>query len=160
MDIEPSAFGPIRAVAAEHVVAHWLASQGDSPVLKGGRTRGHDIVNGDQLIDAKLLVAASNTDQKKYPGCTHKLRRDLWRAFDPARTTHLMFVEFPPDWIGMSSTSFTETVIRIRHEGIGLFLFSVAEFNKVLASGRAEAEEKRWAYIILDREWLEEHRVY
>ncbi|MFF1570303.1 hypothetical protein ACFVY1_44290 [Streptomyces sp. NPDC058293] len=35
-----------------------------------------------------------------------------------------------------------------------------AEFNEVLVSGRAEAEEERWAYIILDREWLEEHRVY
>jgi hypothetical protein len=131
-----------------------------SPVLKRGRTRGHDIVNGDQLIDAKLLVAASNTEQKKYPGCTHKLCRDLWRAFDPARTTHLMFVEFPADCTGTSRASFTETVIRIRHEGIGLFLFSVAEFNKVLASGRAEAEEAQWAYIILDREWLEEHQVY
>jgi len=92
ISIEPSAFGPVKAVAAEHVVAHWPSEQGGSPTLHGGRRKGHDIVDGGQLIDAKLLVPAS-AGEKKREGCTHKLRRDLWRPFDPARTTHVMLVE-------------------------------------------------------------------
>ncbi|MFD4715350.1 hypothetical protein ACFWN5_37600 [Streptomyces sp. NPDC058430] len=79
--IDQSVFRPVRAVAAEHVLAHWPASQGSSLVVKGGRTQGHDIVKRDQLVDAKLLVAASNTEQKKYPGCTHT----PCGAFDPTR---------------------------------------------------------------------------
>lgn len=83
--IEPSAFGPVRAVAAEHVVAYWLSEEGRNPVLHGGRRRGHDIADGGQLIDAKLLVPTSASEKSDFHGCTHKLRRDLWRPFDPAR---------------------------------------------------------------------------
>jgi hypothetical protein len=68
---EPSAFGPVEAVAAEHVVAHWLSEQGGSPALHGGRRKGHDIVDGKQLIDAKLPGPAS-ASEKKREGCTHK----------------------------------------------------------------------------------------
>ncbi|MFZ3562875.1 hypothetical protein ACOKM5_43870 [Streptomyces sp. BH097] len=158
--IDQKVFGPVRAVAAEHVVARWLASQGGDPVLKGGRTKGHDIVDGDRLVDAKLLVALGPSQQKKYPGCTHQLYRARWRAFDPAYTTHLMLVEFPADWTGTSSGSFTETVIRIQHSGIRLYFCDVAEFNDMLAEGRTEAEENGWVFIILDQAWLDEHRVY
>jgi hypothetical protein len=158
--IEPSAFGPVRAVAAEHVVAYWLSEEGRNPVLHGGRRRGHDIADGDQLIDAKLLVPASASEKSDYPGCTHKLRRDLWRPFDPARTTHLMLVEFPPDWTGQSRTSFAETTITIRHENVRLYLIEVPEFNEILAEQREQAEDEKWAFIILDDDWLTDHQVH
>lgn len=158
--IEQSAFGPVRAVAAEHVVAHWLDVQGGSPTLHGGRRRGHDIVDGDQLVDAKLLVSASASEMTHYPGCTHKLRRHQWKAFDPALTTHIMLVEFPSDWSAESLTSFAETTITIRHEDVRLYLVEVAEFNEILAEGRDEAEAKNWAFIILDDDWLKQHRVH
>jgi hypothetical protein len=99
ISIEPSAFGPVKAVAAEHVVAHWLSEQGGSPTLYGGRRKGHDVTDGEQLIDAKLLVPASASEAKR-EGCTRKLRHDLWKAFDPDRTTQVMLVEFPSDWTG------------------------------------------------------------
>lgn len=38
INIEPSAFGPAKAVAAEHVVAHWLSEQGGSPTRTRPRT--------------------------------------------------------------------------------------------------------------------------
>ena len=158
--MEPSAFGPVRAVAAEHVVAHWLHEQGGNPTLHGGRRRGHDIVDGDQLVDAKLLVPASKSEKTRYPGCTHKLRRDRWRPFDPNRTTHIMLVEFPSDWTGQSSTSFVETTITIRHEDVRLYLIEVAEFNAILDEGREEAQNEKWAFIILDGDWLKQHRVH
>ncbi|MDX3247557.1 hypothetical protein [Streptomyces sp. ME18-1-4] len=158
--IAQSAFGPVRAVAAEHVVAHWLDLQGGNPTLHGGRRKGHDIVDGDHLIDAKLLVSASASEQTRYPGCTHKLRRDRWKAFDPTRTTHIMLVEFPSDWSAESRTSFTETTITIRHEDVRLYLIEVAEFNEILAEGREEAEVENWAFIILDADWLKQHRVH
>ncbi|WP_415958864.1 hypothetical protein [Streptomyces sp. 021-4] len=158
--IEPSAFGPVRAVAAEHVVAHWLNEQGGNPTLHGGRRRGHDIVDGDQLVDAKLLVPASKSEKTRYPGCTYKLRRDRWRPFDPTHITHIMLVEFPWDWTGQSSTSFVETTITIRHEDVRLYLIEVAEFNATLDEGREEAENEKWAFIILDDDWLKQHRVH
>lgn len=159
INIEPSAFGPVKAVAAEHVVAHWFDEQGGSPTLHGGRRRGHDIVSGDQLVDAKLLVPTSASEQRRYPGCTHKLRRDGWKSFDPASTTHVMLVEFPPDWTAQSTTSFTETAITIHHENVHLYLIEVPEFNEILAEGREEAEIESWAFIILGDDWLKEHQV-
>lgn len=158
--IEPSAFGPVRAVAAEHVVAHWLSEKGGSPVLHGGRRKGHDIADGDQLIDAKLLVPTSASEKNQYPGCTHKLRRDLWRPFDPDRTTHVMLVEFPHDWTGQSITSFERTTITIRHESVRLYLIEVPEFNEILAEQREQAEDEKWAFIILDDDWLTGHQVH
>jgi len=77
--IEPSAFGPVRAVTAEHVVARWLSEEGGTPVLQGGRRKGHDITDGGQLIDAKLLVPPPPARRGSTPTATHKLRRDLWR---------------------------------------------------------------------------------
>lgn len=159
INIEPSAFGPAKAVAAEHVVAHWLSEQGGSPTLYGGRHKGHDVANGKQLIDAKLLVPASASEAKR-EGCTRKLRRDLWKAFDPDLTTHVMLVDFPPDWTGQSSTSFSQTTITIRHDDVRLYLVDVDEINDMLASRRAEAEAAGWAFIFLDDDWLEEHRVH
>jgi len=159
ISIEPSAFGPVKAVAAEHVVAHWPSEQGGSPALHGGRRKGHDIVDGGQLIDAKLLVPAS-AGEKKREGCTHKLRRDLWRPFDPARTTHVMLVEFPPDWTAASSPAFTKTTITIRHENIRLYLVKVDELNELLASRREQAENEKWAFIFLEDDWLDDHRVH
>ena len=158
--IEPSAFGPVRAVAAEHVTAHWLSEEGGTPVLHGGRRKGHDIADGGQLIDAKLLAPASASEKREYPGCTHKLRRDLWRPFDPARTTQVVLVEFPPDWTAGSSTSFAETTITIRHENVRLYLIEVPEFNEILAEQREQAEDEKWAFIILDDYWLTEHQVH
>lgn len=158
--IEPSAFGPVKAVAAEHVVAHWLSEEGGSPTLYGGRRQGHDIVNGDQLVDAKLLVPTSASEKRRFPGCTHKLRRDGWKPFDPDRTTHVMLVEFPADWTGQSKTGFAETTIIIRHENVHLYLIEVSELNEMLAEGREEAEDEGWAFIILDGDWLKEHQVY
>lgn len=160
INIEPSAFGPAKAVAAEHVVAHWLSEQGGSPTLHGGRRRGHDIVNGDQLVDAKVLVPTSASEKKHFRECTHKLRRDGWKLFDPAKTTHVMLVEFPADWTGESRTSFAETTITIRHENVHLYLIEVTEFNEILAEGREEAENENWAFIILGNDWLKEHQVY
>lgn len=158
--IEPSAFGPVRAVAAELVVAHWLSEQGGSPTLHGGRRKGHDIVNGDQLIDAKLLVPTSASEKRRFPGCTHKLRRDRWKPFDPAKTTHVMLVEFPADWTAQSKTGFTETTITIQHENVHLYLIGVPELNEILADGREEAENNNWAFIILGEDLLKEHQVY
>lgn len=159
INIEPSAFGPVKAVAAEHVVAHWLSEKGGSPTLYGGRRKGHDVTNGKQLIDAKLLVPASASEAKR-EGCTRKLRRDLWKAFDPTLTTDLMLVDFPPDWTGQSSTSFKKTTITIQHEKVRLYLVEVDEINDMLASRRAEAEAARWAFIFLEDDWLEQHRVH
>jgi hypothetical protein len=159
INVEPSAFGPVKAVAAEHVVAHWLSEQGGSPTLYGGRRKGHDVTDGEQLIDAKLLVPASASETKR-EGCTRKLRRDLWKAFDPDRTTHVMLVGFPPDWTGQSSTSFKKTTITIQHEDVRLYLVEVDEINDILASRRAEAEAARWAFIFLEDDWLEQHRVH
>jgi hypothetical protein len=142
VNIEPSAFGPVKAVAAEHVVAHWLSEEGGNPTLHGGRHKGHDIVSGDQFIDAKLLVPMSASEKNREPGCTHKLRRDLWTAFDPANTTHIMFVQFPPDWTGQSTTTFAETTITIQHENVHLYLADVTDLNELLADGREQAEEE------------------
>lgn len=155
ISVEPSALGPVRAVAAEHVVAHWLSEQGGSPVLHGGRRKGHDIVDGKKLIDAKILVPTSRSEQKRDPGCTYKLRRDLWRAFDPAKTTHIILVAFPPDWIGESTTSLGKTTITIQHENVRLYSVLVEDINKLLADGREQAEEEEWAFIHLLDEWLE-----
>lgn len=160
INIELSAFGPVRAVVAELVVAHWLSEQGGSPTVHGGRRKGHDIVNGDHLVDAKLLVPTSASERRKFPGCTHKLRRDGWKLFDPAKTTHVMLVEFPPDWTGQSNTGFAETTITIRHENVHLYLFDVPELNEILAEGRQEAEDKNWAFIILGDDLLKEHQVH
>jgi hypothetical protein len=160
INIEPSAFGPVRAVAAELVVAHWLSEQGGNPTLHGGRRKGHDIVSGDQLIDAKLLVATSASEKRRFPGCTHKLRRDRWKPFDPAKTTHVMLVEFPADWTAQSKTGFTETTITIQHENVHLCLIDVPELNEILAEDREEAEDNNWAFIILGEDLLKEHQVY
>jgi len=122
--------------------------------------KGHDIADGGQLIDAKLLAPASASEKREYPGCTHKLRRDLWRPFDPARTTQVVLVEFPPDWTAGSSTSFAETTITIRHENVRLYLIEVPEFNEILAEQREQAEDEKWAFIILDDYWLTEHQVH
>ncbi|KJY30294.1 hypothetical protein [Streptomyces sp. NRRL S-495] len=157
--IEQSAFGPVKAVAAEHVVAHWLSRRGGEPTLYGGRRKGHDIVDGGWLVDAKLLVAASAGELSRVPGCTHKLRRDLWKPFDQDHTTHIVLVEFPLDWTAESTTSFARTTITIRHEDLHLYLVEVAEFNEVLRDGREEAEAAKWAFIHLDDVWLNEHRV-
>ena len=159
INIEPSAFGPVKAVAAEHVVAHWLSEQGGSPTVYGGRRKGHDVMDGEQLIDAKLLVPASASETKR-EGCTRKLRRDLWKAFDPALTTHVMLVDFPPDWTGQSSTSYSQTTITIQHEDVRLYLVEVDEINDLLASRRAEAEAARWAFIFLEDDWLKQHLVH
>ncbi|OEV27094.1 hypothetical protein AN219_23775 [Streptomyces nanshensis] len=134
--------------------------QGGNPTLHGGRRKGHDIVDGNQLVDAKLLVPASASEKTRYPGCTHKLRRDRWKPFNPTLTTHIMLVEFPSDWTGQSSTSFTETKITIRHKDVRLFLIEVAEFNEILAEGREEAEAANWAFIILADDWLKQQRVH
>jgi hypothetical protein len=160
VSIERSAFGPVKAVAAELVVAHWLSEEGGSPVLHGGRHKGHDIVNGDQLVDAKLLVPMSASEKGQEPGCTRKLRRDLWAAFDPAVTTHVMLVEFPPDWSGYSTTSHTETTVTIRHENVRLYLADVADLNELLADGRDQAEDEEWAFIYLADTWLRHRQVH
>jgi hypothetical protein len=156
---EASAFGPVKAVAAEHVVAYWLSERGGSPTLYGGRRKGHDVADGGQLIDAKLLVPASASEAKR-EGCTRKLRRDLWKAFDPALTTQVMLVDFPPDWTGQSSTSFKTTTITIQHEDVRLYLVEVEEINDLLASRRTEAEAAGWAFIFLEDDWLEQHLVH
>jgi hypothetical protein len=52
-------------------------------------------VDGERLIDAKLLVPASAIEKNR-ERCARKLRRDRWKPFDTARTTHIMLVEFPP----------------------------------------------------------------
>ena len=91
---------------------------------------------------------------------THKLRRDLWRPFDPARTTQVVLVEFPPDWSAESSTSFDQTTITIRHENVRLYLIEVPEFNEILAEQREQAEDEKWAFIILDDYWLTKHQKH
>lgn len=159
INVDPSAFGPVKAVAAEHVVAHWRSEQGGSPTLYGGRRKGHDVTDGEQLIDAKLLVPASASEAKR-EGCTRKLRRDLWKAFDPVLTTHVMLVDFPAEWTGQSDTSFSQTTITIQHDDVRLYLVEVDEINEILASRRAEAEAARWAFIFLDDDWLEERLVH
>ncbi|MET9887136.1 hypothetical protein ABZZ20_29180 [Streptomyces sp. NPDC006430] len=96
----------------------------------------------------------------RHPGCNYKLHRHLCKAFDPARTTHLMLVVFPLGWTGQRTTSFAETTITIRHEDVRLYLVEVDEFNEIFPEGRAEAETKKWAFVILDDEWLKQHRVH
>ncbi|MFJ7327413.1 hypothetical protein ACIQVN_14430 [Streptomyces cyaneofuscatus] len=41
-----------------------------------------------------------------------------------------------------------------------LHLIEVAEFNATLDGGREEAENEKWAFIILDDDWLKQHRVH
>ncbi|WP_281247750.1 hypothetical protein [Streptomyces colonosanans] len=36
----------------------------------------------------------------------------------------------------------------------------VEEFNEILADGREEAEAENWAFILLDDDWLKQHRVH
>jgi hypothetical protein len=71
-----------------------------------------------------------------------------------------VLVEFPPDWTAESSTSFDQTTITIAHENVRLYLIEVPEFNEILAEQREQAEDEKWAFIILDDYWLTKHQKY
>ena len=93
MEIKDSAFVFVRALFAEYAVAAWREAQGGNPVLRGGRTRGYDVVDTDMLIDAKVLVALETPQD----GCDWQLRRVYHELFDPTKTTHIALVILPRD---------------------------------------------------------------
>ena len=157
MDINSAAFGPVRAFLAEYVVAAWRDTQGGSPVLLGGRRRGHDISDAGQLIDAKVLVPLSASELRNWPGCAWKVARDRHVLFNPITTTHVALVALPDD-MAFTVTSDNGTVtINAKTEGAQIFLIDVNEFNDQLDPDNPDAEG--WRYLILETDWLNRHRV-
>jgi hypothetical protein len=157
MDIDSSAFGPVRAFLAEYVVAAWRETQGGSPLLLGGRRRGHDVSDADLLIDAKVLVPLSASERRTWPGCEWKVARDRHVLFNPITTTHIALVALPDD-MGLTVTSDDGAVtINATTKGAQIFVVEVDEFNDQLDPDNPDAEG--WRYLILETEWLERHRV-
>lgn len=157
MDIENSAFGPVRAFLAEYIVATWRDTQGGSPIFLGGRRRGHDIRDTDLLIDAKVLVPLSASERRTWPGCEWKVARDRHVLFNPVTTTHIALVALPDD-MGFTVTSDNGTVtINATTNGAQIFTVPVDEINEQLDPDNPEAEG--WRYLILESQWLNQHRV-
>lgn len=157
MDIDNSAFGPVRAFLAEYIVAAWRDTQGGDPVLLGGRRRGHDISDAGQLIDAKVLVPLSAAERRTWPGCEWKVARDRHVLFNPVTTTQVALVALPDD-MGFTVTSDNGTVtINATTNGAQIFTVPVDAINEQLDPDNPDAEG--WRYLILETQWLDQHRV-
>lgn len=97
MKIEASAFSSVRSFVAEYAVARWPEEQGGSPILFGGRRRGHDVRDGVMLIDAKILVRTLSSELQHWPGHDWKVFRKGHALFNPDKTAHIALVLFPDD---------------------------------------------------------------
>ncbi|MFD5123639.1 hypothetical protein [Streptomyces sp. NPDC058385] len=157
MDIENSAFGPIRAFMGEYVVAAWRETQGGRPVLFGGRKAGHDIIDQDMLIDAKVLVTTTASERRTWPGHNWKVARDRHAHFNPEKTTHVALVALPEDMAFELVDDGGRVSISTNYKEAAIYLIAVEEFNDLLDPEAGAAE--RWRYLILETTWLHQHRV-
>ncbi|MFJ7098846.1 hypothetical protein ACIQWL_53655 [Streptomyces mirabilis] len=157
MEIEATAFGPIRSFLGEYVVAAWREARGGSPILFGGRRAGHDIRDDDMLIDAKILVPTSPSERRTWPGHEWKVARDRHAHFNPDKTTHIALVVLPDDMAFELTDNDGRVSVSASCKNSEIFLISVASFNDLL-DPEAGAEE-RWRYLILETSWLKQHQV-
>jgi hypothetical protein len=65
--IETSPFGPVRAVTAEHAVAHWLSEKGGEPHALRRRTQEPRHPRQQLVRRAQLLVPASAERTPSHP---------------------------------------------------------------------------------------------
>ncbi|MEV0408346.1 hypothetical protein [Actinoallomurus sp. NPDC050550] len=157
MQIEDSAFSPIRSFLGEYVVAAWREAQGGSPVLFGGRRAGHDISDRDMLIDAKILVPTTPSELRTWPGHDWKVARDGHAHFNPEKTTHIALVALPEYMPFELVDDGGRVSISTIYKDAQIFLVAVDEFNDLLDPVAATAEG--WRYLILETSWLHRHRV-
>jgi hypothetical protein len=82
MQIEQSAFGPIRSFLGDYVVAAWREAQGGDPILFGGRRAGHDVSYEDLLGDAKVSGSCGRclADVYRAVGCSAPVDRRVGGA--------------------------------------------------------------------------------
>lgn len=152
--IERSAEGPGRAWAAEVLYAAQCAAQGWAPVLRGGRTKGHDIVACGRLIDVKTL-APMTTSELRSPDpdgipygvrCTYKFARHGHRLFNPNRTTHLGFVLMPQDLRIQTAIDAGAVVTSVPSAGVRIYRpAGVEDVNAVLDP--LQFASKRYVYL-------------
>lgn len=157
VEIEDSAFGPIRSFIGEYVVAAWRQRQGGHPVFFGGRRAGHDISDHDMLIDAKVLVATKPSERRRWPGHDWKVARDRHALFNPEKTTHVALVLLPEDMTFELADDGGRVSISTVYKDAEIFLVSVEEFNDSLDP--VAAAEEGWRYLLLETAWLHQHRV-
>jgi hypothetical protein len=158
VQIEDSAFSPVRYFMAEYTVAAWRDAQDGSPILFGGRRRGHDVRDGDMLIDAKVLVPTSRGERHEWPGHDWKFFRDRHALFNPAKTTHIAFVLFPKDLaLDVEDDGGERLMIRASPKGTAIFLVQVEEINDLL--NPEKAQRKKWQWLLLETAWLNQHQV-
>lgn len=157
MEIEDAAFGPVRSFLAEYVVAAWREAQGGSPILLGGRRRGHDIRDQHMLIDAKILVPTLPAERRAWPGHDWKVARDRHARFAPDKTTHIALVVLPDDMSFELVDDDGKVSISTSYQGTAIFLATVDDFNDLLDPETGASE--RWRYLFLESSWLNERRV-
>ncbi|GAA4947329.1 hypothetical protein GCM10023205_04030 [Yinghuangia aomiensis] len=157
MEIVNSAFGPVRAFMGEYIVAAWREAQGGRPVLVGGRKAGHDIIDQDMLIDAKVLVPTTVGERRRWPGHDWKVARDLHAHFNPEKTTHVALVALPEEMAFELVDDEGRVSISTNYKEAVIYLIRVDDFNDLLAPEAGAAE--RWRYLILKTTWLDQHRV-
>ncbi len=153
MEIEKSAYRPIRAYLAEYLVAAWRQAQGGNPTLLGGNQRGHDVQDGDMLIDAKVLIPTSASERRAWPGHDWKVTRDRHKLFDPVETTHIALVAFPDEMPFETTAGSGRLSVTTSCTDAAIYLVFAEELNGLLDPGGS------WRVLPLETSWLERHRV-
>jgi hypothetical protein len=153
MQIEDSAYRPLRVFLSEQIVAAWRQEQGGTPVHRGGGCRGYDVEDGDMLLDAKSLVSTVASERRAWPGHDYKVFRQNHQPFDPSKTTHLALVALPRDMAIQVGCDGGRMSITASCGRASIFLVPTDEFNAQLEPGCGGR------IVPLATEWLERHRV-